>query len=114
MSENSRNLEAGLLLRKNQNDINECRITAVVLFSTFVSVCGSFCFGCAVSHQITHLFFKTISLFVLLCDLKVWGWILQAGYSSVAQTGIINDLGLSVAQVRSNPLSFLESLLKKC
>jgi SP family facilitated glucose transporter-like MFS transporter 8 len=84
MSENSRNLEAGLLLRKNQNDINECRITAVVLFSTFVSVCGSFCFGCA------------------------------AGYSSVAQTGIINDLGLSVAQVRSNPLSFLESLLKKC
>ncbi|CAH8251632.1 unnamed protein product [Arabidopsis lyrata] len=68
MSENSRNLEAGLLLRKNQNDINECRITAVVLFSTFVSVCGSFCFGCA------------------------------AGYSSVAQTGIINDLGLSVAQ----------------
>ncbi|EOA37315.1 hypothetical protein CARUB_v10010993mg [Capsella rubella] len=68
MSDNSRNLEAGLLLRKNQNDINECRITAVVLFSTFVSVCGSFCFGCA------------------------------AGFSSVAQAGIVNDLGLSVAQ----------------
>ncbi|CAH8354276.1 unnamed protein product [Eruca vesicaria subsp. sativa] len=68
MSENQRNLEAGLLLNKNRNDINECRITVAVLFSTFVSVCGSFCFGCA------------------------------AGYSSVAQTGIINDLGLSVAE----------------
>ncbi|KAJ4879028.1 Sugar transporter ERD6-like 3 [Raphanus sativus] len=68
MSENQRNLEAGLLLNKNRNDINECRITVVVLFSTFVSVCGSFCFGCA------------------------------AGYSSVAQTGITTDLGLSVAQ----------------
>ncbi|KAJ4895503.1 Sugar transporter ERD6-like 3 [Raphanus sativus] len=68
MSENQRNLEAGLLLNKNRNDINECRITAVVLFSTFVSVCGSFCYGCA------------------------------AGYSSVAQTGITTDLGLSVAQ----------------
>ncbi|KAL1192950.1 Sugar transporter ESL1 [Cardamine amara subsp. amara] len=68
MSENSRSLEAGLLLNKNQNDINECRITAVVLFSTFVSVCGSFCYGCA------------------------------AGYSSVAQNGITTDLGLSVAQ----------------
>lgn len=58
MSENSRNLEAGLLLRKNQNDINECRITAVVLFSTFVSVCGSFCFGCAVSplHHFSSFF----------------------------------------------------------
>lgn len=30
-------------------------------------------------------------------------WYLQAGYSSVAQTGIVNDLGLSVAQVRSKP-----------
>ncbi|KAF3609164.1 hypothetical protein DY000_02044771 [Brassica cretica] len=68
MSENQRNLEAGLLLNKNRNDINECRITVAVLFSTFVAVCGSFCFGCA------------------------------AGYSSMAQTGIINDLGLSVAQ----------------
>ncbi|CAN8305818.1 unnamed protein product [Cochlearia groenlandica] len=69
MSENERNLEAGLLLnKKNQNDINECRITNAVLFSTFVSVCGSFCFGCA------------------------------GGYSSVAQAGIVTDLGLSVAQ----------------
>ncbi|KAG2256634.1 hypothetical protein Bca52824_075928 [Brassica carinata] len=68
ISENQRNLEAGLLLNKNRNDINECRITVVVLFSTFVSVCGSFCFGCA------------------------------AGYSSVAQAGITKDLGLSVAQ----------------
>ncbi|KAJ4915064.1 Sugar transporter ERD6-like 3 [Raphanus sativus] len=68
MSENQRNLEAGLLLNKNRNDINECRITVAVLFSTFAAVCGSFCFGCAL------------------------------GYSSMAQTGIINDLGLSVAQ----------------
>ncbi|CAN8294901.1 unnamed protein product [Cochlearia groenlandica] len=68
MSENQRNLEAGLLLKKNKNDINECRITAVVLFSTFVSVCGSFCFGCA------------------------------TGYSSVAQAGIVTELNLSVAQ----------------
>ncbi|CAA7029712.1 unnamed protein product [Microthlaspi erraticum] len=68
ISENKRNLEAGLLLNKNKNDINECRITAVVVFSTFVSVCGSFCYGCA------------------------------AGYSSVAQPGITKDLGLSVAQ----------------
>ncbi|VVA90558.1 unnamed protein product [Arabis nemorensis] len=68
MSENQRNLESGLLLKKNQNDVNECRVTPVVLFSTFVSVCGSFCYGCA------------------------------AGYSSVAQTGITTDLGLTVAQ----------------
>ncbi|CAN8311703.1 unnamed protein product [Cochlearia groenlandica] len=67
-SENQRNLEAGLLMNKNRNDINECRITLVLLFSTFVSVCGSFCFGCA------------------------------AGYSSVAQAGIITELNLSVAQ----------------
>uniref|UniRef100_A0A1J3JMJ1 Sugar transporter ERD6-like 3 n=2 Tax=Noccaea caerulescens TaxID=107243 RepID=A0A1J3JMJ1_NOCCA len=69
ISEDQRDVEAPLLLpRKNQNDINECRITVVVLFSTFVSVCGSFCYGCA------------------------------AGYSSVAQSGITTDLGLSVAQ----------------
>ena len=55
MSENQRNLEAGLLLNKNRNDINECRITAVVIFSTFVSVCGSFCFGCAVSQNLWFL-----------------------------------------------------------
>ncbi|KAI9184787.1 hypothetical protein LWI28_001043 [Acer negundo] len=41
--------------------------TAVVVLSTLVAVCGSFCYGCA------------------------------SGYSSPAESGIIEDLGLSVA-----------------
>lgn len=35
---------------------------------------------------------------------------LQAGYSSVAQSGITTDLGLSVAQVRKQPSSLAQSL----
>ncbi|XP_010550074.1 PREDICTED: sugar transporter ERD6-like 3 [Tarenaya hassleriana] len=65
--EKKSDLEAGLL-KKDQNDTGECRITFVVLLSTLVAVGGSFCFGCAV------------------------------GYSSVAQSGIIKDLDLSVAE----------------
>ncbi|KAJ4825012.1 hypothetical protein Tsubulata_048512, partial [Turnera subulata] len=42
-------------------------ITFVLVLSTFVAVCGSFCYGCSV------------------------------GYSSPAQSGIMEDLGLSVA-----------------
>ncbi|XP_010528847.1 PREDICTED: sugar transporter ERD6-like 3 isoform X1 [Tarenaya hassleriana] len=65
--EKKSDLEAGLL-KKDQNDNGGCRITSVVLLSTLVAVCGSFCFGCAM------------------------------GYSSVAQSGIIEDLGISVAE----------------
>ncbi|XWS64594.1 hypothetical protein CRYUN_Cryun05aG0016800 [Craigia yunnanensis] len=42
-------------------------LTPVLVFSTFVAVCGSFCYGCSV------------------------------GYSSPAETGIMEDLGLSMA-----------------
>ncbi|XP_010550039.1 PREDICTED: sugar transporter ERD6-like 3 [Tarenaya hassleriana] len=66
VAEKESNLEAGLL-QKDQSDNEECRITLVVLFSTFVAVAGAFCFGCA------------------------------AGYSSAAHSGITKDLGLSVA-----------------
>ncbi|KAK8712569.1 hypothetical protein V6N13_147806 [Hibiscus sabdariffa] len=43
-------------------------ITPVLFFSTFVAVCGSFCYGCSI------------------------------GYSSPAKTGIMEDLGLSVPE----------------
>ncbi|KAK4850037.1 hypothetical protein QYF36_003279 [Acer negundo] len=43
--------------------------TAAVVFSTLVAVCGSFCHGCA------------------------------SGYSSPAESGIMEDLGLSVATI---------------
>ncbi|XVF06165.1 hypothetical protein REPUB_Repub06bG0024000 [Reevesia pubescens] len=42
-------------------------LTPVLVFSTFVAVCGSFCYGCSL------------------------------GYSSPAETGIMEDIGLSVA-----------------
>ncbi|XVE89748.1 hypothetical protein DITRI_Ditri20bG0019900 [Diplodiscus trichospermus] len=42
-------------------------LTPVLVFSTFVAVCGSFCYGCSI------------------------------GYSSPAETGIMEDLGLSMA-----------------
>ncbi|KAF3591105.1 hypothetical protein DY000_02025880 [Brassica cretica] len=40
-------MEEGLLKLKNQNDTSDCRITACVILSTFVAVCGSFSFGVA-------------------------------------------------------------------
>lgn len=103
ISEDQRDVEAPLLLpRKNQNDINECRITVVVLFSTFVSVCGSFCYGCAVSQLIDLHFFGSKTTTKILWFMCYLGFgFLQAGYSSVAQSGITTDLGLSVAQVRN-------------
>ncbi|XP_038715690.1 sugar transporter ESL1-like isoform X3 [Tripterygium wilfordii] len=62
-------LSNSLLLQSN-SDINhhnnKSTITAVVIFSTFIAVCGSFCYGSAL------------------------------GYSSPAESGIIEDLGLSV------------------
>ncbi|KAG7556721.1 Major facilitator sugar transporter-like [Arabidopsis suecica] len=66
--EEERSIEEGLLKLKNQNDDSECRITACVIFSTFVAVCGSFSFGVA------------------------------TGYTSGAETGVVKDLDLSIAQ----------------
>ncbi|KAF2307144.1 hypothetical protein GH714_025100 [Hevea brasiliensis] len=48
-------------------EATDSSITPVLVLSTFVAVCGSFCYGCAV------------------------------GYSSPAESGIMQDLGLSVA-----------------
>ncbi|CAH2044551.1 unnamed protein product [Thlaspi arvense] len=61
-------IEEGLLQLKNQNDDSSCRITACVILSTFVAVCGSFSFGVAI------------------------------GYTSGAEVGIMKDMGLSIAQ----------------
>ncbi|CAN8265381.1 unnamed protein product [Cochlearia groenlandica] len=61
-----KSIEEGLL--QNQNDDSECRITACVIFSTFVAVCGSFSFGVAI------------------------------GYTSCAEVGIMKDMTLSIAQ----------------
>ncbi|KAG5394544.1 hypothetical protein IGI04_024507 [Brassica rapa subsp. trilocularis] len=66
--EEERSMEEGLLKLKNQNDTSHCRITACVILSTFVAVCGSFSFGVAV------------------------------GYTSGAEIGIMQDMGLSIAE----------------
>lgn len=66
--EKERSIEERLLQLKNQNDDSECRITACVILSTFIAVCGSFSFG--------------VSL----------------GYTSGAEIGIMKDLDLSIAQ----------------
>ncbi|WZZ01348.1 hypothetical protein YC2023_073676 [Brassica napus] len=66
--EEERSMEEGLLKLKNQNDTSDCRITACVILSTFVAVCGSFSFGVAV------------------------------GYTSGAEIGIMQDMGLSIAE----------------
>ncbi|OAY42215.1 sugar transporter ESL1 [Manihot esculenta] len=58
--------EAGSSFNSNAES-TDSSITPVLVLSTFVAVCGSFCYGCAV------------------------------GYSSPAESGIIQDLGLSVA-----------------
>ncbi|KAJ4839538.1 hypothetical protein Tsubulata_028704 [Turnera subulata] len=76
-------LEAGLptkpLLVKSNSDVSsssttdvaissDSSVTACVVFSTLIAVCGSFCYGCAM------------------------------GYSSPAESGIMKDLGLSAAE----------------
>ncbi|KAF8105505.1 hypothetical protein N665_0157s0085 [Sinapis alba] len=66
--EEERSMEEGLLKLKNQNDASDCRITACVILSTFVAVCGSFSFG------------------------------LATGYTSGAEIGIMKDMGLSIAE----------------
>uniref|UniRef100_A0A1J3H914 Sugar transporter ERD6-like 18 n=2 Tax=Noccaea caerulescens TaxID=107243 RepID=A0A1J3H914_NOCCA len=66
--EEERSIEEGLLQLKNQNDDSDCRITACVILSTFVAVCGSFSFGVSI------------------------------GYTSGAEIGIMKDMGLSIAQ----------------
>ena len=58
-------------------------------------------FFCLKQLRINHIYQKKIY------DLCVWGCILQAGYSSVSQTGITTDLGLSVAQVRKPKTIFM-------
>ncbi|WZY79270.1 hypothetical protein YC2023_025654 [Brassica napus] len=63
-----RNIEEGLLKLKNPNDDPDCRITACVIFSTFLTVCGSFSFGVAI------------------------------GYTSGAEIGMIKDMDLSIAE----------------
>ncbi|KAH0940025.1 hypothetical protein HID58_007486 [Brassica napus] len=63
-----RNIEDGLLKLKNPNDDPDCRITACVIFSTFLTVCGSFSFGVAI------------------------------GYTSGAEIGMIKDMDLSIAE----------------
>ncbi|KAG5412000.1 hypothetical protein IGI04_008319 [Brassica rapa subsp. trilocularis] len=47
--EEERSIEEGLLELSNQSDASGCRITACVILSTFVAVCGSFSFGVAFS-----------------------------------------------------------------
>ncbi|KAJ0253804.1 Sugar transporter ERD6-like 17 [Hirschfeldia incana] len=66
--EEERSMEEGLLMLKTQTDASDCRITACVILSTFVAVCGSFSFGVAV------------------------------GYTSGAEIGIMQDMGLSIAE----------------
>ncbi|KAG2284028.1 hypothetical protein Bca52824_055248 [Brassica carinata] len=63
-----RSIEEGLLELSNQTDASGCRITACVILSTFVAVCGSFSFGVAI------------------------------GYTSGAEIGIMKDMGLSIAE----------------
>ncbi|KAF3503872.1 hypothetical protein F2Q69_00041929 [Brassica cretica] len=46
--EEERSIEEGLLELSNQTDASGCRITACVILSTFVAVCGSFSFGVAI------------------------------------------------------------------
>jgi len=60
--EEGRSIEEGLLQLKNKNDDSECRITACVILSTFVAVCGSFSFGVAVSFllYLTLIFSSSI------------------------------------------------------
>ncbi|KAK2640573.1 hypothetical protein Ddye_028368 [Dipteronia dyeriana] len=50
-------------------DGEDSSVTSVVIFSTLVAICGSFCTGCG------------------------------SGYSSPAEAGIMEDLGLTVAEV---------------
>lgn len=56
-------------LLQHQNDRDDRRITACVILSTFVAVCSAFSYGCA------------------------------AGYTSGAETAIMKELDLSMAQV---------------
>jgi hypothetical protein len=55
--EKERSIEERLLQLKNQNDDSECRITACVILSTFIAVCGSFSFGVSVSFLSSSFFF---------------------------------------------------------
>ncbi|TXG65642.1 hypothetical protein EZV62_006917 [Acer yangbiense] len=63
-------LEEGLLPRPVSHSIDgeDSTVTSVVIFSTLVAICGSFCTGCG------------------------------SGYSSPAEAGIMEDLGLTVAE----------------
>ncbi|KAF2563130.1 hypothetical protein F2Q70_00018603 [Brassica cretica] len=71
--EEERSIEEELLELSNQTDASGCRITACVILSTFVAVCGSFSFGVAI------------------------------GYTSGAEIGIMKDMGLSIAEISSIP-----------
>ncbi|KAJ4839539.1 hypothetical protein Tsubulata_028708 [Turnera subulata] len=75
------NLEAGvlptkpLLVKDNKSSAissDSSVVTASVVFSTCVAVCGAFCYGCAVA------------------------------YSSPAESGIMKGLGLSAAEVSNS------------
>ncbi|KAK3200369.1 hypothetical protein Dsin_023784 [Dipteronia sinensis] len=89
--------------------------TAILVFSTFIAVCGSFIFGTSVnalltlkfkrkknkidqsveSVSISHIYFCVIDWYIVT---NAYMTTLQIGYSSPAEKGIIDDLGLSVAE----------------
>ncbi|KAL1214888.1 Sugar transporter ERD6-like 17 [Cardamine amara subsp. amara] len=68
LDEEERSIEEGLLKLKNQNDDSDCRITACVILSTVVAVCGTFSFGVAL------------------------------GYTSGAEIGMVEELSLSISE----------------
>ncbi|KAF2596161.1 hypothetical protein F2Q68_00012130 [Brassica cretica] len=79
--EEERSIEEGLLELSNQTDASGCRITACVILSNFVAVCGSFSFGVAVKYH-----WNKLKLYY------------RIGYTSGAEIGIMKDMGLSIAE----------------
>jgi hypothetical protein len=73
--------------------------TRALILTTLVAVSGSYVFGSAVSIHL-HLFlcfvFEIHHIYIRMTTITL---ILQVGYSSPAQSGIMDDLNLDVAEV---------------
>lgn len=76
-------------------------VTPILALSTFVAACTTFGFGCAVSAFLL-IFFNSLKLLENSPKTQLFFSLiaLQIGFSSPTQSSVMEELGISVAEVK--------------
>lgn len=96
------------LLPEISPEVADNSATAILVLSTVVAVAGSYAFGSAVSFW-SHTFYLLSSVLLQFnCSSFT---LLQVGFSSPAQPGIVDDLGLTVAEVSQTSILLTQIII---